>query len=507
MRIRPVVGFVFAMIAGRVGLGQTDVPNASAVAPARVARLAEARTIRQRLGLTPAYDNLPRVDAVRIAVLDYGFEGLGPGRDYLPAGAEIVEHYDPEFVKRNGLGDPDLRKGFEPGNRHGRDMAQIIWAMTGSRPSGPQFLLLNANGPTMLRRAVRYAVERQVDVILFSGSFEGGGNGDGRGPIDHVVDEAVGRGILWINAAGNQGGHVFAAPVRPLNDGYLKLRDGADIASIRFRNRVDENTVTVTLTWNDYREEEDAGTDKDLDLFVEDPSGRVVGSGEKRQTSGDREATDAESRNPRERVVLANLPALPVVSDRESAYRIRVRAKSGRFEDTDRIRILVTAAPRVVRPAGRDLARGGGHAARRLEPFGDLPASRPLRGPDRGRRQPVLVGRPDPGPPCQAGRGGGGLAGGLHRRPDHLGLVECRRPGGGRGRVAQGGRADIQPPTPAEARPPGPAPLPGRPHQSRASSLADPEPGPARRSWSARVVDHLLPIRRTGLRSRLLSYI
>ncbi|WP_435021300.1 S8 family serine peptidase [Tundrisphaera sp. TA3] len=343
MRIAPALGFVLAVIAGPAGLGQAP-PSDPPTAPVRVARLADAAGLRRRLGLTPEYENLARVDAIRIAVLDYGFEGMGPGRPYLPDGTELIEHYDPEFVRRNGLGDPEYRKGFEPGNRHGRDMAQIIWAMTGSRPRGPQFVLLNANGPTMLRRAVRYAIERQVDVILFSGSFEGGGNGDGRGPIDHVVDEAVGRGILWINASGNQGGRVFTAPVRPLSDGYLRLRDGADIASIRFRNRVDENTVIVTLTWNDYREEEDAGTDKDLDLFVEDPSGRVVGSGEKVQTSGDREVTDAETRNPRERVVLANLPALPVVSNPEATYRIRVRARAGRFEETDRIRILVTAA-------------------------------------------------------------------------------------------------------------------------------------------------------------------
>src|SRR5205823_14786722 len=120
--------------------------------------------------------------------------------------------------------------------------------------------------PTMLRRAVRYAIERKVDLILFSGSFEGGGNGDGRGPINRIVAEATARDILWVNAAGNYGGRVYNGPVRVLGDGYLRLRDGADVAALRFRNHLDENTVTVTLTWDDYREQEDAGTDKDLDL-------------------------------------------------------------------------------------------------------------------------------------------------------------------------------------------------------------------------------------------------
>ena len=115
--------------------------------------------------------------------------------------------------------------------------------------------------------------------------------------------------------------------MRVLRDGYLRLRDGSDVASLRFRNHVDENTVTVTLTWNDYRDEEDAGTDKDLDLDVENWSGRRVGSGAKVQVSGTAPLKPNESRNPRERVVLANLPASPdVPSDPEYCYRIRVRA-------------------------------------------------------------------------------------------------------------------------------------------------------------------------------------
>src|SRR5206468_6392474 len=144
-------------------------------------------------------------------------------------------------------------------------------------------------------------------------SFEGGGNGAGLGPIDRIVSEAADAGILWINAAGNYGGRVYNGPVRVLSDGYLRLRDGSDVASLRFRNHLDENTVRVTLTWNDYREQEDAGTDKDLDLYVEDWAGRRVGAGEKVQVSGSRTPGPDETRNPWERVVLADLPANPVL--------------------------------------------------------------------------------------------------------------------------------------------------------------------------------------------------
>jgi hypothetical protein len=352
---------------GRAAPAQAVAPPPPAPAPApapppaapgpgaSAARLAGAQAVRERLGLVPEYEHVPAVESVRVAILDYGFDGLGNGRPYLPAGAVVVEHYDPEFIRRNDLGDPDYRKSFEPLNRHGRLMAQIVWAVTGSRPGGPRFYLLNANGPTMLRRAVRYAIQQRVHVILFSGAFEGGGNGDGRGPINRVVDEALDAGIIWINSAGNYGHRVYNGPARVLSDGYLRLRDGVDVASLRFRNRLDENAVTVTLTWNDYRDTEDAGTDKDLDLYVENWSGRLVGASEKVQVDRDRVAGPDESRNPRERVVLTDLPANPVVpSDPDYCYRIRIRAKRGRFGASDKVRVLVTAARDAYVPPGAD---------------------------------------------------------------------------------------------------------------------------------------------------------
>lgn len=346
---KTLVGLIAVLVlAARTG--RTDEPRAS--------QLANAQAVRTRLGLASEYASVAGVDSIKIAVLDFGFDGVANGLPYLPANMVVVEHYDREFVRRFGLGDPDYRKGFEPGNRHGRVMAQIVWGVTGRRRGGPRFYLLNANGPTMLRRAVRYAIEQKVDVILFCGSFEGGGNGDGRGPINRIVSDALAANILWINSSGNFGRKVYSGPVRVLSDGYLRLRDGLDVASLRFRNHLDENTVTITLSWSDYRDEEDAGTDKDLDLYVENWSGRGVGSSEKVQISGSRPTGPNETRNPRERVILKNLPASPVVpSDPDYCYRIRIRAKRGKFAQSDRIRVLITATRDAYVPPGGDIVQ------------------------------------------------------------------------------------------------------------------------------------------------------
>jgi hypothetical protein len=304
--------------------------------------MSDAAETRRRLGISPTYDRVEGMEAIKVAVLDTGFAGMERGQSYLPATAEVVEHYAADFTRRfPDLGDPEYRKALEPSNPHGRMMAQIVWAMTGAHPEGPKFYLLNANGPTMLRRAVRFAIERDADVILFSGSFEGGGDGDGRGPINRIVADALAADILWINAAGNYGGRVYSGPIRILDDGLLRLGHGPDIAALRFRNRVDENTVTITLTWNDYREQEDAGTEKDLDLIVEDWTGRQVGVGDKRQVAGPSASGPNETLNPRERVVLTNLSASPdVPSDPNYGYRIRVRARRGVFTARDRLRVV-----------------------------------------------------------------------------------------------------------------------------------------------------------------------
>jgi hypothetical protein len=318
-----------------------DKPPAPPPGSARlhsIARPTIPPDVRKQLGLGPEYEKVREVEQIKVAVLDYGFDGIDGVRPFLPANAVLVEHYDPDFVRRHGLGDPEFRKGFAPGNKHGRVMAQIVWAVTGQRPGGPQFYLLNANGPTMLQRAVRFAIEQKVDLILFSNTFDGGGNGDGRGPVNRIVQEAVRAGIIWVNAAGNQGRHVYRGPVEVLANGYLGLGPQRDAGGLRFRNLLDDNSVTVTLTWNDYREAEDAGTTKDLDLYVEDWQGQVVAAGELRQVAGGAKAAEGETRNPRERVVLPGLAA-----ERDHDYRIRVRHRNGRFTADDRLRVLISA--------------------------------------------------------------------------------------------------------------------------------------------------------------------
>ena len=243
-----LVGLVALATCSRARPGPFDEPP---VVRKAQSHLADSKAIRERLGLSPAYDGMDGVELIRVAVLDYGFDGLGPGaRDTLPDSAEIVEDYDPEFVRRFGLGDPEYRKPFEPAqsprSRDGPDRlvghrlaSRAARSSTCSTPTGRPC----SAGP------IRYAIEKRVDVILFSGAFEGGGERR-RQRADRPGRRRGGRpgDRLWINAAGNYGGQgLQRAGPRPARRLPPKLRNVSDVAALRFRNRADENTITVTL--------------------------------------------------------------------------------------------------------------------------------------------------------------------------------------------------------------------------------------------------------------------
>ena len=151
--------------------------------------LANATEVRQHLGLTPAYDKVAGVESIKIAILDYGFEGLESASAICPrmwSWSSITiqlwsnaSNWETPISKAVRLA---AHMATPWPNHLGRD-----WISA----SGPKFYLLNANGPTMLHQSRSLRSEAHVDIILFSNVFEGGGYGDGRGPINRMVADAL----------------------------------------------------------------------------------------------------------------------------------------------------------------------------------------------------------------------------------------------------------------------------------------------------------------------------
>jgi hypothetical protein len=273
--------------------------------------------LRQKFGLT-SYTNSPA--SLKIAVLDNGFLGYAPNQGLLPASTQLIEGpVDPEAQTSHGLG-----------------MAQIVWAMTGKNPAGPQFYLVNTNGFSDFKAAIDYVIAQNVDIVLYSQVWPFGDNFDGQGFINAQVNRATSAGILWINAAGNFGSLVYNGSIQEnATDHLLTYNNGFNY--LRFQNNLDSNPVTITLTWNDFQDTEAYNSKKDLDLFVYDSTGKQVGASQLVQ-SGVAPAADGStptlSSYARETVTLPNL-------DRGN-YQIKVLDKSHNFVSSDLFRVLIS---------------------------------------------------------------------------------------------------------------------------------------------------------------------
>lgn len=285
-------------------------------------QLENSDAIRKQLGLT-AYSQSKRLKDIKVAVIDNGFSGYDAEKKTLPSSTKLIAKYDPEFIKKYGLGDPETNEGLTP-SEHGHTMAQIVWWTTGATAEGPQFYLLNSNGITNFRRAVRYAIEEKVDIILYSQNRECCGNFDGKGFLNDIVTDATRAGILWVNAAGNYGGRVYNGSVAEVTQKSLKLK-----------SHLDENPAQVILTWNSSGAEETTGTDKDLDLFIYDENGSVAAKSTLKQVFKKKELADGETFLPRERI------RFDFSKNKKSNYRIVVKDKSNQFGSGDRVRIVV----------------------------------------------------------------------------------------------------------------------------------------------------------------------
>jgi hypothetical protein len=283
---------------------------------------------------------LDRVSQVKVAIIDNGFLGYQPNSGQLPSSAVLVDKYDPEFIKRYNLGNPAYNEGMAQ-TEHGLQMAEIAWALSGGTQEGPKFYLLNANGITNFRRAVRYAIEQRVDIILYSQNRECCGDYDGGGFINKIVNEATAAGILWVNAAGNYGGRVFNGNVQMDTDGLLYF---GGRSRLRLKSHIDDNPAQIIMSYTGGWDSETQGTEKDLDLYLYDPEGNQVAKADLKQVLEKEKLENGETFLARERINYN-------FAKKEGYYSLEVRAKTGGFTSNDRVRIVVIPQREPIRNA------------------------------------------------------------------------------------------------------------------------------------------------------------
>lgn len=322
------------------------------------------KDLRARYGLK-AFDDIDgfneRLQRVKVAVIDNGFgdEAL-LAREMPGAIFKTVFNYPDAFIRKHAprlgkVGEELEQVETDSKSKHGREMATLAWGLTGgSRTDAPTFYLLNGRGLFSLERAVQYAIDEKVDIILYALNWEYGGNFDGRGFINALVTRATSAGILWINAAGNYGGRVFNAPVKFETgkreagpDTWLDLNGKKEL---RVRSRLDDNPAKFVLSWNRNSDDRKAGTDTDLDLFLYDEYGSLVASGETVQKFGG-PGLDLD-KDKGETLAKESFTA-DLSKNKGGYYTLRVKAKAGRFNGTDKLRITVIPSRSPINDAGK----------------------------------------------------------------------------------------------------------------------------------------------------------
>lgn len=285
--------------------------------------------LRKVFRLVPDYERTETRN-IRIAVLDNGFQGAKEHK-YLPDSRILVEKYAEKDIE------------LDANDAHGRLMAQIAWAMTGRRESGPHFYLLNARGTDNFKKAVEYCLalprDHRIDIALVSMNFESTGNFRGDGYINAQVDRLAASGTIVIVAAGNYGGNVFNGSValdaeKWVNFGsknYLELR--SRIADDPSRPLP---APEIILSWNAFTSDPEEGTDKDLDLYLYDERDELLAKKELTQVRKKTALAEGETYTARERV------EFPGRLEQGKKYRVRVKAKNGIFNpERDYLRITL----------------------------------------------------------------------------------------------------------------------------------------------------------------------
>lgn len=276
--------------------------------------------IRSLYRVEKAISALPPNQKLRIAILDKAWFGVEAevGKS-LPANTKYIlgPVSAPADLKLN----------------HGLRMAQIVTEFLGSTWANKNLNLelYQVYGFTNFKSAIDQLIQNPPDVVLYSEVWELGGNSDGKGFINEQVNRALAAKIKWINAAGNFGDRTYNSNITTLNENWVQLPDQNQSWKITCEAPQDKKCpLRVVLTWNDFKDDSEVGTDRDLDLALADDLLNIIQTSTLKQSADKNESRPGYSKYPRE-AIFAEVAA--------GTYFVRIKNVSKNFYAKDRLRL------------------------------------------------------------------------------------------------------------------------------------------------------------------------
>ena len=170
---------------------------------------------------------------VKVGILDFGFEGYQ------------------RLVQRGAVPRAAAQRAFnesgqlESGTVHGTACAEIVHAVA---PDAELYLAAVDGLEGQIVAAAEWLVAQDVDIISFSGGGHWGPH-DGTATLDRLVDLISQRGVLWVNAAGNEGNRHWG--------GSVTDRDGDQVAELdgRWQGALfqpSNGVINLLINWDDW---------------------------------------------------------------------------------------------------------------------------------------------------------------------------------------------------------------------------------------------------------------
>lgn len=175
------------------------------------------------------------------------------------------------------------RFSYETGS-HGLGCAEIV------RDLAPEveLHLVRVNGLTTFENAADWAVREGIDVVTLSMSFLNDSFYDGTGAGAEIVESMARGGVLLTTSAGNYAdGHWREDFHDPDGDSYHDFPWGSPYLPVYLGAG---KARSFSITWDDFL----TCGDTDLDAYLVNDDGEVIGRGEKVQAPGERSCTPVE---------------------------------------------------------------------------------------------------------------------------------------------------------------------------------------------------------------------
>lgn len=168
---------------------------------------------------------------------------------------------------------------------HGVACAEVIRDLA----PGVELDLVRVNGLTTLENAAAWAAREGVDLVSMSLSFFGESFYDGTGAVNEALRPMFEAGSLMVTSAGNYAKEHWIEDFEDVDlDGWHEFGGGSEYLPVWLDGA---GAHRVLLNWDQYG----GCGDTDLDLFVFDGTGDVVGRSEDRQTPGADRCTPTEN--------------------------------------------------------------------------------------------------------------------------------------------------------------------------------------------------------------------